>query len=422
VDITAALAGALGLVTGAVAVAAFWWSDRVQRRDAEAHELVSPSVPLVEPWARVLSVLPGAAFVVGADASVLRTSSHAVTLGLVAGDRVVAPQVSALIGQVRRDGVIRELDLELRRPPPGRRVLHARVRVAPLSSQTALVLVEDLSEALRVDEVRRDFVANVSHELKTPVGALSLLAEAVQAASDDPASVQHFATRMQAETARLTSLVNDLIDLSRLQSAPSTTPAPLHVSRVVADALDATRQLAQARLIDVVVGGALDAEVTGDETQLVMALRNLLTNAIAYSPPSTKVVVSTRVVHDGDDDGGDVVEISVTDQGIGIPTAEQGRIFERFYRVDPARTRLTGGTGLGLAIVKHVCANHGGECTVWSVEGEGSTFTLRLPGRGSRAPADPVAAAAGAAEVVAVPTYPAPPVPAHRTPQKQGVL
>jgi two-component system sensor histidine kinase SenX3 len=220
----------------------------------------------------------------------------------------------------------------------------------------------------------------------------------------------------------LTSLVNDLIDLSRLQSAPSTTPAPLHVSRVVADALDATRQLAQARLIDVVVGGALDAEVTGDETQLVMALRNLLTNAIAYSPPSTKVVVSTRVVHDGDDDGGDVVEISVTDQGIGIPTAEQGRIFERFYRVDPARTRLTGGTGLGLAIVKHVCANHGGECTVWSVEGEGSTFTLRLPGRGSRAPADPVAAAAGAAEVVAVPTYPAPPVPAHRTPQKQGVL
>ena len=432
-DITAALAGALGLVTGAVAVAAFWWSDRVQRRDAEATEaseateLVSPSVPLVEPWARVLSVLPGAAFVVGADSSVLRTSSHAVRLGLVAGDRVVSPRVTALIGQVRRDGVIRELDLELRRPPPGRRVLHARVRVAPLSSQTALVLVEDLSEALRVDEVRRDFVANVSHELKTPVGALSLLAEAVQAANDDPASVQHFATRMQAETARLTSLVNDLIDLSRLQSASSATTAPLSVSAVVADALDATRLLAQARLIDVVVGGPPGAEVTGDETQLVMALRNLLTNAIAYSPPGTKVVVSTRVVrHSGDDgdDGGEVVEISVTDQGIGIPAAEQGRIFERFYRVDPARTRLTGGTGLGLAIVKHVCANHGGECTVWSVEGEGSTFTLRLPGVSSRGtgPVEDASSTAGAPEVGLVPTYPEPPVPARRTPQKQGVL
>lgn len=380
VDVTAVLAGGLGLLTGAVSVAAFRWSERQQRLDADA---APPGTPLVEPWDRVLSVLPGAAFVVGADGTVLRASAHSLTLGLVAGDQVTDPEVGALITQVRRDGVIRELDLELPRSLPRRRVLPARARVAPLSSQTSLVLVEDLSETVRVDAVRRDFVANVSHELKTPVGALSLLAEAVQAASDDTASVQRFATRMQAEASRLTTLVNDLIDLSWLQSAPHPTTAPVPVADVVTEAVEATRQPAQTQQIEVVVAGDPDCEVRGERTQMVMALRNLLTNAIAYSPSRTKVVVSTRVVPHG---AAEVVEIAVTDQGIGIPPGEQNRIFERFYRVDPARSRLTGGTGLGLAIVKHVCANHGGECTVRSQEARGSTFTLRLPGRSGTGP------------------------------------
>jgi two-component system sensor histidine kinase SenX3 len=144
------------------------------------------------------------------------------------------------------------------------------------------------------------------------------------------------------------------------------------VDHVVAEAVDATKLIAHAREIDVVVGDSVGGRILGDENQLVMALRNLLTNAIAYSPVRTRVAVATRLV-------GEAVEIGVTDQGIGIPAHEQSRIFERFYRVDPARSRITGGTGLGLAIVKHVCVNHGGECTVWSVEGEGSTFTLRLP-------------------------------------------
>jgi two-component system sensor histidine kinase SenX3 len=195
----------------------------------------------------------------------------------------------------------------------------------------------------------------------------------VQSASDDPDAVQRFAARMQIESQRLSNLVNDLVDLSRLQSGdPLKSSERVEIDRVVSEAVDATKLLASAREIDVMVGERSGAVVHGDEPQLVTALRNLLMNAIVYSPAGTRVAVAAR-------SGEGVVEVSVTDQGIGIPADEQSRIFERFYRVDPARSRVTGGTGLGLAIVKHVCANHGGECTVWSVEGEGSTFTLRLP-------------------------------------------
>jgi two-component system sensor histidine kinase SenX3 len=375
VDVTAGV-GLVAVGGLGVGVAVGWWLGRrspapVPVEAPDADDVPSPNVP--EGLGRLLAVLPGAAFVVGADNSVLRASSLAATLGVVQGGRLEIPEVLALVTAVRRDGVIREEDLELRRPPLGKGLLQARVRVAPLSATAALVLVEDLSEALRIDAVRRDFVANVSHELKTPVGALSLLAEAVQSASDDPEAVHRFSARMQVESVRLSNLVNDLVDLSRLQSGdPLKHSDVVEVSRLVAEAVDSTKLIANAREIDVVVGDPIPSAVLGDEGQLVMALRNLLTNAIAYSPPHTRVAVASRT-------DGTVVEVSVTDQGIGIPEGEQSRIFERFYRVDPARSRVTGGTGLGLAIVKHVCANHGGECTVWSVMGEGSTFTLRLP-------------------------------------------
>jgi two-component system sensor histidine kinase SenX3 len=373
----------LALIVGAAVAAGvlgWWlgWRTPPAPRTDETDGVPSPNVP--EGLSRLLAVLPGAAFVVGADNSVLRASAQAGALGLTEGSRVGIPEVAALVTAVRRDGTIREEDLELRRPPLGKGVLQARVRVAPLSPTAALVLVEDLSEAHRVDAVRRDFVANVSHELKTPVGALSLLAEAVQAASDDPEAVQRFSARMQVESQRLTNLVNDLVDLSRLQASDATRDGEVvEIDRVVAEAVDTTKLLAGAREIDVVAGQPTGAKVVGDEGQLVMALRNLLTNAIVYSPARTRVAVAARC-------SGDAVEITVTDQGIGIPESEQSRIFERFYRVDPARSRVTGGTGLGLAIVKHVCANHGGECTVWSVEGEGSTFTLRLPLQRASAP------------------------------------
>jgi two-component system sensor histidine kinase SenX3 len=237
-----------------------------------------------------------------------------------------------------------------------------------------LVLAEDQTGSRRVEEVRRDFVANVSHELKTPVGALALLAETVEDAADDPEAVRRFAGRMRYEASRLTSLVQDLITLSRIQAAePVPDPAPVRLDAVVVEALDRCRMNAASRRIDLVETTDSGLVVLGDEDLLVTALRNLLDNAVAYSPEHTRVLVTTTRASDH------TAEISVADQGIGIPERARERIFERFYRVDPARSRATGGTGLGLAIVKHVTAAHGGNVTVWSKVGVGSTFTLRLP-------------------------------------------
>jgi two-component system, OmpR family, sensor histidine kinase SenX3 len=256
--------------------------------------------------------------------------------------------------------------------------------VAPLGPAVGdgsliLLLAEDQTESRRVDEVRRDFVANISHELKTPVGALALLAETVEEAADDPEAVLRFAGRMRQEASRLTDLVQDLIMLSRIQAAePVPAPNPVTVDDVVAEAVDRVRMRASARGISLEVSGERGITIMGDEDLLVTALRNLLENAVAYSPDRTRVLIGTRTASSW------MAEISVTDQGIGIPERDRERIFERFYRVDPARSRATGGTGLGLAIVKHVTAAHGGSVAVWSQEGNGSTFTLRLPLRARR--------------------------------------
>src|SRR5664280_122950 len=249
-----------------------------------------------------------------------------------------------------------------------------------------LILVEDITEPRRVETARRDFVANVSHELKTPVGALSLLAEAISDACDEPAAVRRFAGRMRHEADRLGRLVQELIDLSRLQGAdPLPEPRSVTVDRVVREAVDRTGLAAAAGQIEVVTGGDTGCSVLGSESQLVTALGNLIDNAIAYSPPLTRVTVGVRR-------HGDTVEIAITDEGIGIAESDLERVFERFYRADPARSRATGGTGLGLAIVKHVATNHGGSVQVWSVEGSGSTFTLRLPALAAAPTARPVAA------------------------------
>jgi two-component system sensor histidine kinase SenX3 len=236
-----------------------------------------------------------------------------------------------------------------------------------------LVLVEDRTEARKIEAVRRDFVANVSHELKTPVGALALLAEAIQSASEDPEAVRRFADRMATESSRITKIVQELIDLSRLQAPdPDRAAAAVQVDDVVQAAAERTKAIAVVKDIEIAIGGEHGLKVLGDEAQLVTALGNLVENAVNYSPEQTRVAI-------GVGRSADLVEISVTDQGIGIPERDRDRIFERFYRVDPARSRETGGTGLGLSIVKHVVQNHGGEIRVWSVEGSGSTFTIRLP-------------------------------------------
>ena len=329
--------------------------------------------------AAVLSVLSSSAVVIDSDDRVLRASAAARSFGLVKGDRLMVGELLALARQVRRDGEIREGEIEVSGTKFGGRTTSFAVRVAPLGSAVGggglvLLLAEDQTESRRVEEVRRDFVANVSHELKTPVGALALLAETVEDAADDPEAVRRFAGRMRQEASRLTKLAQDLITLSRIQAAePIPDPIPVDVSLVVAEALDRCRMKANAHGIELAADGEPGLVVMGDEDLLVNALRNLLENAVAYSPEKTRVVVTTYRVVD------DVAEISVTDQGIGIPQRDLERIFERFYRVDPARSRATGGTGLGLAIVKHVTAAHGGQVTVGSKVGEGLTFTLRLP-------------------------------------------
>jgi two-component system sensor histidine kinase SenX3 len=250
-------------------------------------------------------------------------------------------------------------------------------RVAPLGSTLTLALIEDRTEAKRVEAVRRDFVANVSHELKTPVGGVSLLAEALLGAADDPEAVRRFAGRMQKEIDRLSRLVQDVIDLSRLQGHdPLSAPELVTLDDVVAETVDRSRIQAEARQISVVSGGDEGVQVRGDPHQLCMALANLVDNAVRHSPVGARVTVAVRRVAEG---GTDIAEVSVSDEGPGIPEEEKERVFERFYRIDAARSRDTGGTGLGLAIAKHVAVGHGGEVTLWSIEGAGSTFTLRLP-------------------------------------------
>jgi two-component system sensor histidine kinase SenX3 len=271
--------------------------------------------------------------------------------------------------------------------------------------------VKRRTEARRVEAVRRDFVANVSHELKTPVGALSLLAEAVEDAADDPVAVRRFTQRMHREARRLTQLVQEIIDLSRLQAAEGVVePARLEVDALIAEAVDRTGSVAHERGSEVVVAGTRGAQVVGDRELLVTAVRNLVHNALAYSPEGSRVVVEVRRTEVAD--GGRAVDVAVCDRGVGISAADVERIFERFYRVDAARSRLTGGTGLGLSIVKHVAGNHGGDVRVWSVEGEGSTFTLRLPDATTDATTDvvpdtaPDADADASADPAAVPALP----------------
>jgi two-component system sensor histidine kinase SenX3 len=278
------------------------------------------------------------------------------------------------VRQVRRDGQIRETELVMSRGPglPSRTVT---ARVAPLGARLVLALVEDRTRERRVEAIRRDFVANVSHELKTPVGAIRLLSEAVHDASEDPEAVERFAGRMLKESDRLTRLVQQIIELSRLQGDdPLEAPEALDVDEVIASAIDSSAMDASAKQISVVSAGETGLEVSGNPEQVMVAVGNLVANAVAYSSNGSSVLVAARA-------NGGSVDISVTDQGIGIPAIEIDRIFERFYRVDPARHRSTGGTGLGLSIVKHVAATHGGEVRVWSVEGRGSTFTLTLPRR-----------------------------------------
>jgi two-component system sensor histidine kinase SenX3 len=316
--------------------------------------------------AKSLIVLPGEV--------ILYQSDDLDAFGATKEGRITSEELIALIRVVRRTNETHRGTLEIARGPIGEGKRLVQVSAAPLSEEgVVLALLSDESEARRIDAVRRDFVANVSHELKTPIGALGLLSEAILGAKDEPDEVVRFATRMQIEARRLTDLVQEIIDLSRLQSSdPLQRALPVDIEDVVREAATQAQISAESRRITLDLGVLEPASVVGDRAQLIVAVHNLIENAINYSPDNTKVSITARL-RDG------LVEIAVADQGIGIPDGEQNRIFERFYRVDPARSRSTGGTGLGLSIVKHVALNHGGDVKVWSKVGVGSTFSLLLP-------------------------------------------
>ncbi|WP_285469554.1 sensor histidine kinase [Actinokineospora globicatena] len=293
-------------------------------------------------------------------------------LGLVRNNRVDDRARKAAEVVVETGDPI-EVDLSPLESRGGRTPEAVLGEVRPLGDGFTAVDADDQSEAVRLEATRRDFVANVSHELKTPVGAMALLAEAVLDAADDPVEVRRFTTKILNEGNRLGTLVTELIALSRLQGAERLPEMhTVEVDAVVREAMGRARLVMESTGIDVTTDDDSGLLVQGDRTLLVTALSNLLQNALAYSTAGSPVSVS-RSVADG------FVEIAVTDRGVGIPEDEQQRVFERFYRVDRARSRATGGTGLGLAIVKHVAANHGGEVRLWSKPGLGSTFTMRVP-------------------------------------------
>ena len=322
----------------------------------------------------VLNQLDGASLVIAPGEVAIFNNPEAEQLGILRDGRIQSEELLASIRVVRRTNAKQTGTIDIARGPIGEGKREITVTVIPLTeNELVLVLLRDESEAQRVHDVRRDFVANISHELKTPIGALSLLSEAVLGAKDDSEAVSRFASRMQIESKRLTDLVQEIIQLSRVQdSDPLKEPQLLSSDDIIKEALDQCRTTADSRQISLTFQDSDSGALLGDRDQLTMAIHNLIENAINYSPADTKVAVSTSIEKE-------IMTISVADQGIGIPEAEVERIFERFYRVDPARSRETGGTGLGLSIVKHIINKHGGEISVWSSENVGSTFSIRLP-------------------------------------------
>ena len=349
------------------------WLNRV-KRDGAADAAAQSGETLSAALTDLLNSIDAESLVLAPGESIVYATPGVATFNLTRDRFLLNNSLLTLVRAVRRSGLQQEATMELPRGPIGDGTHDLLVRVTPIGDDGLIaILIFDDSEMRRLDAIRRDFVANISHELKTPIGALSILSEAVLGAADDPEAITRFATRMQAEAQRLSGLVQEIIDLSRLQDGdPLKSGEIIDLVVAIKEAADQTALSAEARKIEVVLGLPDRVEITGSRDQVIMAVHNLIENAINYSPEGTRVAVALRVVDN-------IAEISVSDQGIGIPESALERIFERFYRVDAARSRATGGTGLGLSIVKHVATNHGGDVSVWSVEGAGSTFTIRFP-------------------------------------------
>jgi two-component system sensor histidine kinase SenX3 len=341
-----------------------WWNKRVASPQAVLQSGVVEGLKALSIECMVLPSLGSNAFF----------TDGLVNYGLIRDNRIQSEELLALIRVVRRTGKRSEKIIAVSRGPLSNETHDFLCVVSQLDSDgTVLVLLNDETESTRVDAMRRDFITNVSHELKTPISAIGLLADSVVASKDQPELVEKWGSRMQSESKRLQNLVQEIIDLSRLQDTdPMDGATEVNIEDAIRQAINQATVIAESKNISVVEGGHIDAYVMGKPEHLVMAIHNLIENAINYSASGTKVTISSSKVNG-------IIEVTVVDQGIGIPDSELERIFERFYRVDPARSRESGGTGLGLSIVKHVAANHGGEIKVWSSVGVGSTFALRLP-------------------------------------------
>ena len=332
----------------------------------------SPSLP--QSLKAALNALDRDSLILDKNSNTIFKTNNVDKLNILKEGKIFSEEFLALIRVVRRTGEKQEASFELPRGPIGEGKREIQVSISMLSENgLVLIIIDDEGEKQRIDAVRRDFITNISHELKTPITALSLNSDALLEIKNEPEQVVKFANKIKQQTGRLNDLVQEIINLSKLQDTdPMASAKEVQILDVVNEAIDQCETNAESHKITIDLEKSESAKVLGNREQLVMAVHNLIENAINYSPESTKVTVLIEVTEQ-------IVEVTVKDQGIGIAQSEIDRIFERFYRVDQARSRATGGTGLGLSIVKHVAGNHGGEIKVWSVPGIGSTFSLRLP-------------------------------------------
>jgi two-component system sensor histidine kinase SenX3 len=358
------LGGVLALVIGLVIG---WFLGRQNKSVSESEPDSFPDLV-----GDVLELMGSVGIVVDGSSKVVGTNSWAESFGLVARGFLVHSELVDLVKRARSGSEIESFEGILRVGLAQEKVsVSAKSKL--VEGDYVVLVLEDRTSDIRLDKTRRDFIENISHELKTPIGAIALLSEAIQEAGDDRAAVSKFAASLNKESSRLTFLVQDIIKLSRLQSEEVIADAELiDLNEVVADAIDRNEQLAANRKIRLVSEQAPKLEVFGNKEMLITAVKNLIENAISYSEPGTSVGIGCSAKES-------IAEITVTDSGAGISPENQERIFERFYRADPSRSRETGGTGLGLSIVKHVAKTHRGEIKLFSQVGVGSTFTLRVP-------------------------------------------
>jgi two-component system, OmpR family, sensor histidine kinase SenX3 len=365
--LTILLALAAGVIVGASLVFVLTRDKRKKQLEAIEAERAIP-----EGAVEILDLLASAGVILNGSNTVVRATQGALALGLVQNRLLIHSELVRLVELVRGTGKNQVIEAELSTGLRGE-TIWVQARAARMENNNVMLLVEDRTESKRLEDTRRDFVANISHELKTPIGAIGLLAEALQDATDDPAMVTKFAGNLYRESRRLGSLVQEIIQLSRLQSADlSKTGDLVDLEGIVHESVERNQVISEAKNITLDVDAPSGIVVYGDHEMLTMAVKNLIENAILYSEPGSSVGIGLRAING-------VAEVAVTDHGVGIAAEDQERIFERFYRVDPSRSRETGGTGLGLSIVKHVAANHRGEIKLFSQLGLGSTFTLRLP-------------------------------------------